>query len=802
MVWLSGKTIAKLCLRNTCKVADLSAIGAILFAFTPLIWEYSTTAEVFALNNFLCAGLLLLLCLTVAAIDRLTQVTVKSTSVEQQAESTTQAGYILRLSMLGGLFCGLALANQHASALFVVCVVPTVLLFTGLYTNPLVVPVLLRAAGGGLLGLSTYLYLPWAASQRTYGSWGELRTWSGFLKHVLRAEYGTFRLGMVVGSETSLERIWIYLRHTSEESFHVAFPVLFVGLAVIVIRGLRANSVGRPRRLPAATTAAASANARGQKQKSRGSNNNHIAKVTVEATAPAQPGATSGLPASGGAIGWQLLLAVALMWAFYTLVWHGVFSNLPLSAPMPFAVHSRFWMQPNILLYTLCCCAIEIVTTTLFPGDRGDVDGLQTSLPPVPHLHTVTALAVVVAMLSGVLYVRLPAMDKSVSGDVMLRYGESILNAAMQSEYTQSTQTSAGPLHSLLLSHTDLDWNPVRYLQHCEGAGLSKDAYYQKSPLRAWTPPRRANLTNGLVTHLSFQLMPYPWFLDTQAGLYPHVSFPNLSFAGVSTDRMSEGNAQLVTRFLLANNAQQDTYQPTDTDADSRDAHSLPVLRSTHRVFDGGIYLDMQSVQESEIEALGAWRGFTLIPWATQYRVFGKLHMPQVLELHHYSWDQLRRLQRHFPIVNEAFMVKFPAGSWERAAANVYYDAHYQFGLNILTYCIEAQAEANLKTLPLLLDRYHLSAQVLWTTLQAVQKYGTFSSSRADLSKNTALAWMRLHGLMGIVQQFNREVTHEVERRQALHPSLRSQVNDAAALCACSRHIVAVIRCRTATPSS
>ena len=38
---------------------------------------------------------------------------------------------------------------------------------------------------------------------------------------------------------------------------------------------------------------------------------------------------------------------------FYTCVWHGVLSNLPLDAPMPYAVHSRFWMQPDLLVAAL-----------------------------------------------------------------------------------------------------------------------------------------------------------------------------------------------------------------------------------------------------------------------------------------------------------------------------------------------------------------------------------------------------------------------------------------------------------------
>jgi hypothetical protein len=47
--------------------------------------------------------------------------------------------------------------------------------------------------------------------------------------------------------------------------------------------------------------------------------------------------------------------------------------------------------------------------------------------------------------------------------------------------------------------------------------------------------------------------MPYPWFEKQQQHLYPNITFPSTDFNGVSTDRSSEGNAKLVSRFLKAN---------------------------------------------------------------------------------------------------------------------------------------------------------------------------------------------------------------------------------------------------------
>lgn len=127
---------------------------------------------------------------------------------------------------------------------------------------------------------------------------------------------------------------------------------------------------------------------------------------------------------------------------------------------------------------------------------------------------------------------------------------------------------------------TDLNWNTLRYLQHCEGVRSD-------------------------VTHLSFQLMPYPWFKKQQAPLFPSVRFP-APFNGVSTNRASEGNAMLVHKFLSLNLKSFMTSSSTTT----------TTMQSDSRLF-----IDMQSVNDVEIGSGGQWRGFTLIPYGYLYKV-------------------------------------------------------------------------------------------------------------------------------------------------------------------------------------
>jgi hypothetical protein len=80
---------------------------------------------------------------------------------------------------------------------------------------------------------------------------------------------------------------------------------------------------------------------------------------------------TATATAAAASVGRALLLA----WLLYTAVWHCVLSNLSLSAPMPRAVHSRFWMQPNLLLCILAGGGGGVVLGALLP--RGSMRGYR-----------------------------------------------------------------------------------------------------------------------------------------------------------------------------------------------------------------------------------------------------------------------------------------------------------------------------------------------------------------------------------------------------------------------------------------
>lgn len=357
-------------------------------------------------------------------------------------------------------------------------------------------------------------------------------------------------------------------------------------------------------------------------------------------------------------------------------------------------------MQPNIVICLLMgigagtCFQLLVYIITI---------GKKYKIPT--FIIITIEFTIVTIIMTLIMRYRYDYLNKSQNGWIMHKYGQSKLDSL--------------PPHSLLLSHTDLDWNPVRYLSHCER--LRPD-----------------------VTHLNFQLMPYPWF-KRQEPLYPHINFPDTNFNGVSTDRTSQGNTILVRRFLQANNA--DIITPQN--------------KAKNLLVSGGIYLDMQSVNEPDIGDCGQWHGLTLLPYGTLYKVYGSLQNNETVPLHKLSYKQLVKLQKDFPVIDDDLVSKYPKGSWERAAMNVYYDAHYQFGLFLLTYSMDAMKLPDEKSMPIILDRLRVASLVLFDTVEAIEKYDTISSSLHDVYKNSALAWMRLQATVLASLKFKDTIINE-----------------------------------------
>lgn len=377
-------------------------------------------------------------------------------------------------------------------------------------------------------------------------------------------------------------------------------------------------------------------------------------------------------------------------------------------------------MQPNIVICLLMgigagtCLELLLYVITI---------GKKYKIPT--FINITIEFTIVTIIMTLIMRYRYDYLNKSQNGWIMHKYGQSKLDSL--------------PPHSLLLSHTDLDWNPVRYLSHCE----------------RFRPD---------VTHLNFQLMPYPWF-KRQEQLYPHINFPDTNFNGVSTDRTSQGNTILVRRFLQANNADSIT----------------PQNKARNLLVSGGIYLDMQSVNEPDIGDCGQWHGLTLLPYGTLYKVYGSLQNNETVPLHKLSYKQLVKLQKDFPVIDDDLVSKYPKGSWERAAMNVYYDAHYQLGLFLLTYSMDAMKLPDEKSMPIILDRLRVASLVLFDTVEAIEKYDTISSSLHDVYKNSALAWMRLQATVLASLKFKDTIINEgnkIKKKLIQWSKTKAMLND------------------------
>jgi hypothetical protein len=168
---------------------------------------------------------------------------------------------------------------------------------------------------------------------------------------------------------------------------------------------------------------------------------------------------------------------------------------------------------------------------------------------------------------------RFTLLDRSTSGYAMHQYGLQILTSIARYEPSHlltdktaaASRSASGSVEKILFSHTDLNWNTVRYLQSCEGVGSSaltsrnfsgrlprwKSPHFP-SPVVAVEAEAKTENEQQTISHLNFQLIPFPWFEKQQAPLYPTIVFPPL-FKGVGTNRMSKENSLLIQRVLSAN---------------------------------------------------------------------------------------------------------------------------------------------------------------------------------------------------------------------------------------------------------
>ena len=171
-----------------------------LFAFSPLVWSYAVQAEVFPLNNLLVAALIYIF--------------IRYTESRET-----------KFVMLGALVTGLGLSNHHT---FVLYAGPIALMTLVLGKKELLNSrSFIRLLGLFLAGLLPYLYLVLAPHGNPLVSWGDSSTFSGFLTHVLRKEYGTTQLAARNTSADFWGGVTLYAKHIFQTTLFLG-PVLAI----------------------------------------------------------------------------------------------------------------------------------------------------------------------------------------------------------------------------------------------------------------------------------------------------------------------------------------------------------------------------------------------------------------------------------------------------------------------------------------------------------------------------------------------------------------------------------------------
>ena len=181
----------------------LTLVGAALFSFASNTWLFAVTPEVFALNS------LLVMASFYAAV--------------RAAPSA-----IGRWHLLCGLAAGLALANHHTSA--ALCGPIAISSLLGERSLASRVKGLMLVLSGVLLGVLPYVYLPLAGAGQSIYGWGDTTTFAGFWQHLLRTDYGTFKLASARTSASLGHNLWLYGTYLMKESCFLAPLLLVLGL--------------------------------------------------------------------------------------------------------------------------------------------------------------------------------------------------------------------------------------------------------------------------------------------------------------------------------------------------------------------------------------------------------------------------------------------------------------------------------------------------------------------------------------------------------------------------------------------
>jgi Protein of unknown function (DUF2723) len=180
-----------------------SLVAAAFYALSPLAWRLATEAEVFALHALLASLILWVAAPGLAIVPE------------------------RRVVLLAGL-AGLGLANNPSIALLA----PIGLLSTSrallMSKRRLRVCLLAIVAFGAGLVPYLYCYMVGRSPQGRY-VWGEPGTWRGLLRHMTRADFGTFSLAANDQAPRALSNVVLFFEQAASHTLVVPLMVGFLG---------------------------------------------------------------------------------------------------------------------------------------------------------------------------------------------------------------------------------------------------------------------------------------------------------------------------------------------------------------------------------------------------------------------------------------------------------------------------------------------------------------------------------------------------------------------------------------------
>ena len=475
---------------------------SISFAMSRLHWTYAVQSEVFSLNN-LSAALLIV--------------------IHAQLRYTKDHRWVYVASLVAGW----GLTNQHTLVLLAAPLAAHAVLGTHRHTLLRVRPCL---ALGALfvLGLSPYVwYLPWASQRGKAGSWGNLTTVAGWFTHLLRSEYGTFKLysghdaadrGAYVG-----KLVAYYVRDLRQD----------VGVGGVVLLGV---SFGRLAGVK--WPGVKSSSQAGQKEETKTVNG----PVATAIGSRSNPQSEKKVATGTYVYEYRGALDLCVLWVGYN-IFFAYMTNFPSTDDFFVGVLERFWMQGHVLAHIVIAPGLHCVLRYLNPDPEVEERSPPNPNPneerspphphpsppsppspppppPPPHLPFPRRLLPLMTSRSSLVRLLRRAMPAClvpiVFGAVLRhRYDDRDQSRAVTTLRAAAHALVTAPPRARIMIHGDYWTNSMRYLQQCAGVRPDVGLWEIQMSTYPWFVIRQAPdlLTKGFVvpkSHLPNHIYYFP----------------------------------------------------------------------------------------------------------------------------------------------------------------------------------------------------------------------------------------------------------------------------------------------------